>query len=101
MTISEEPIINPYTLPHTLTAHKRAISAVKFSDDGALLGTSSADKNVKTWSPHTGALIQDFFGHDLGISDLAFSPDNRFLVACSADKTDRLWDLNATTPSKP
>ncbi|WOG86705.1 hypothetical protein DCAR_0205923 [Daucus carota subsp. sativus] len=87
MAIPEEPTINPNTLPHTLTAHKRAISAVKFSDDGALLGTSSADKTVKTWSPHTGALIQDFFGHDL--------------VACSDDKTVRLWDLNATTPSKP
>uniref|UniRef100_A0A6N2LBP0 WDR5-like beta-propeller domain-containing protein n=1 Tax=Salix viminalis TaxID=40686 RepID=A0A6N2LBP0_SALVM len=40
----------PYTLTQTLQGHKSSISSVKFSADGRLLGSSSADKTIKTYS---------------------------------------------------
>ncbi|KAJ6906909.1 COMPASS-like H3K4 histone methylase component WDR5A [Populus alba x Populus x berolinensis] len=90
----------PYTLTQTLQGHKSSISSVKFSSDGRLLGSSSADKTIKTYSlspsnPPTSPItpLHDFHGHEQGVSDLAFSSDSRFIVSASDDKTLRLWDV--------
>ncbi|KAK3026765.1 hypothetical protein RJ639_040304 [Escallonia herrerae] len=95
---AEQP--KPYKLSHTLTGHKRAISAVKFSEDGNLLATSSADKTARTWSLPGGAPLHEFVGHDQGISDLAFSSDSRYLATASDDATVRLWDVSTGSPLK-
>ncbi|KAG6382896.1 hypothetical protein SASPL_157388 [Salvia splendens] len=84
----------PYRLKHTLSGHKRAISSVKFSDDGRFLASCSADKTARTYalsSPETPH--NEFHGHEAGISDLAFSSDGRFLATASDDRTVRLWDV--------
>ncbi|KAH0701238.1 hypothetical protein KY284_015453 [Solanum tuberosum] len=84
----------PYELKFTLSGHKRAISSVKFSDDGKILATSSADKTARTWDVSDGSLLHEFLGHEQGISDVAFSSDGRHLVTASDDKTVRLWDVS-------
>ncbi|GLT30440.1 hypothetical protein SLA2020_052390 [Shorea laevis] len=99
----------PYTLSQTLTTHKRGVSSLKFSSDGLLLASVSADKTLRTYSvstdhiqngneAHNSATIlsplQEFSGHEQGISNLAFSSDSRFIVSASDDEILRLWDVN-------
>ncbi|KAK6151095.1 hypothetical protein DH2020_016027 [Rehmannia glutinosa] len=96
MASTTEPAddFKPYRLKHTLTGHKRAVSSVKFSDDGRFLASCSADKTARTYalsSPDT--THNEFHGHEFGISDVAFSSDGRFLATASDDRTVRLWDV--------
>ncbi|XP_065876266.1 COMPASS-like H3K4 histone methylase component WDR5A isoform X1 [Euphorbia lathyris] len=97
----------PYRLTQTLTGHKRAISAVKFSSDGRFLASSSADKTLRTYSlspsnPPTSPLtpLHEFRGHEQGVSDVAFSSDSHYLVSASDDKTLRLWDVTTGSQIK-
>ena len=52
-----------YRLARTLTGHTRGVVSVKFSADGALLASASADKTVRIWAPATGELIRVLEGH--------------------------------------
>ncbi|TVU45281.1 hypothetical protein EJB05_04763 [Eragrostis curvula] len=84
-----------YVLRATLTGHRRAVSTVKFSPDGRLLASASADKLLRVWSSSDLSPVAELAGHGEGVSDLSFSPDGRLLASASDDRTVRIWDLGA------
>ena len=52
-----------YKLLHTLTGHTQGVVSVKFSADGEMLASGSADKTVRVWQTSTGALLKVLVGH--------------------------------------
>ncbi|MEA5571235.1 eIF2A-related protein [Calothrix sp. UHCC 0171] len=78
---------------NSFTAHHNIISTVKFSHDGKIIATGSADKTVKLWNAQTHQLLLTLTGHTNRITSISFSPDNHFLASASSDKTVKIWRI--------
>ena len=78
----------------SLYGHKLPVTCVKFSTDGSLLVSGSADKNIKVWSPKFGNIIKSFKAHDGTVSSISFIPDSNLLFSSSRDGSVNLWDLD-------
>ena len=86
----------PYKLKHILSGHKRAVSSIKFSADGKLLGSASADKTVRIWSAGDGSVKKELQGHTEGVSDMAWSSDSHYICSASDKKTLCIWDVHTS-----
>ena len=82
-----------YKLHARLRGHTQEISVVKFSPDGSLLASASADGQVMLWSVEEEELACSLIGHKAGISDIDWSADGNTLVSASDDHTLILWDV--------
>ena len=94
----KEATFVPYTGKLVLRGHKRGVSCVRFSPDGRLIASSSADATVRIWSASTGAHLNTLEGHLAGISALSWGPDSKTLATGSDDKSIRLWDVSTGKP---
>jgi COMPASS component SWD3 len=92
-------------------AHARGITCLKFSPDGSLLATSSADATINIYavstseSPATLTHVKTLTGHLAGINALSWSPSGPpyTLASASDDKSILLWSPSSTasSPSTP
>eukprot|EP00959_Pyramimonas_sp_CCMP1952_P448965 9401005-Pyramimonas_sp.AAC.1 len=82
-----------YRLLHTLQGHTSSVSSVKFSPDGTMLATASADNTIKLWDWTNGEHLHTFEGHTGGVNDIAWTKDSKYLASASDDMTIRLWDV--------
>lgn len=83
-----------------LESHRRLVTALVFSPDGALLVTGSADKTVRLWRLPDGEPLKTLEGHTNFVLSLALSPDGQLLASGGADKIVRLWRLPEGEPFK-
>ncbi|WWC87236.1 uncharacterized protein L201_002124 [Kwoniella dendrophila CBS 6074] len=83
-----------YQLSQTLTAHRRAVTALRFSNDGKTLLSAGADGWLHFWDPETGEHVRGFRAHKTGINDISISPDSLYIATASDDCTSLVYYLN-------
>ena len=77
-----------------LVGHLKGVNAVAFSNDGALIATTSDDQTARIWDLHTGKELLILTGHTHDVNSIAFSHDGKRVLTGSSDTTARLWDTN-------
>lgn len=73
-----------------LQGHRDGIYQVRYSPDGNMIASASADQTIKLWHSD-GRLLQTIGGHTQRVSSIDFSPDSQRLASASWDGTVKLW----------
>lgn len=87
----------PYQKADEILMHDAAVLALTVSNDGAMLGTGSADGMIKVWKVDDGKCLRQFENSHRGaISCLDFSADASHVLSGSHDSTCREFGLRAS-----
>jgi WD40 repeat protein len=78
-------------LEHVLVGHRDRLTSARFSPDGALVVTASADHDARVWDARTGHKRVLLRGHGAIVQDAAFSSDGRWIVTAGPG-TAGLWE---------
>jgi WD40 repeat protein len=76
-----------------LRGHSDLVRSLRFSPDGTMLATGSADHTATVWDVAVGAELYDLTGHTDAVLAVAFSPDGGTLYTGGLDHHVLVWDL--------
>ena len=76
-----------------LRGHSDLVRSLRFSPDGTMLATGSADHTARVWDVALGAEIHQLTGHTDAVLAVAFSPDGGTLYTGGLDRHVLVWDL--------
>ncbi|WVQ68988.1 uncharacterized protein L199_007199 [Kwoniella botswanensis] len=95
------PSTPKYHLSQTLSAHSRAVTALRFSNDGETLVSAGADGYLHFWNAHSGEYLRGFRAHKTGINDISISPDSLYISTASDDNTSLIFPLHPPPVPRP
>ncbi len=75
-----------------LARHTDSVTDARYSPDGRLIVTASADKTARVWVVDTGQTQATFSGHGGPVVSAQFNVDGSRVLTASADQTARVWD---------
>lgn len=90
----------PFKFKFTISDHNRFVNCVRFSPNGNMLATASADGQIFLYDGKTGEKVGALGGdkaHNGGIYAISWSPDGNRLLSASGDKTAKIWDVGANS----
>ncbi len=82
---------------HRLSGHKETLTDARFSPDGKLVATASADGTARIWSVESGQQLHVLSGHRKRVLFAVFDPTGALIATSSQDKRVRLWDVESGT----
>lgn len=87
-------LVDPVTgrTVHTLRGHRDAMNEVRFSPDGALVGSVASEGELIVWDPATGQPVERWDTTDP--YGLGFGPNNDLVHAGGTSSMLRTWDLS-------
>jgi len=89
---SSLPRINTQFLPIVLQGHDRALTAVKYNNDGDLLFSSSKDKHPAVWYTETGEMLGSYGPHFGTVWDIDPSWDSQYVLTACSDAYARIFE---------
>ncbi|XP_049851642.1 WD repeat-containing protein 3-like [Schistocerca gregaria] len=79
---------------HSLYGHRLPVLGLDMSDDGTLIVTGSADKNVRIWGTDFGDCHKSIFAHDDSVTQVVFVPKTHYFFSSGKDGLVKFWDAD-------
>jgi WD40 repeat protein len=74
-----------------LPGHGTFVHDARYSADGRLIATCSADATVRVWDAETGRQVARLRGLQEDVEEVAFSPNGKLLAAGDVHGTVKIW----------
>jgi WD40 repeat protein/tRNA A-37 threonylcarbamoyl transferase component Bud32 len=86
---------NDLSVIHQLIGHEETLTDARFSPNGRLIATASADGTVRIWNAESGKQQHILQGHRKRVLFAVFDPTSGLLATSSQDKRVRVWNANS------